>query len=500
MTNLAPSALDLSPDEFRRLGHRAVELAASYLENVGDRAVFRPMTRDEREELLDLRMPENGLPPEDALDVVERQIFSHPMGNGHPRFFGWVNSPPAPVAAVADLLAAALNPSCAGGNHAAIYLEHAVLRWLSELVGLPTDSSKGILVSGGSMATLTALAVARQWAAAVDGWDVRVEGLPGTRPTYVLYTSEEGHSCIRKSVELLGLGSRALRVVPVDERFQLNLDALQGMIAEDRGAGRRPFCVAASAGTVNTGAIDPLDRLADICEAEGLLLHVDGAYGAVGVLDPSVAPRYSGLARADSLALDPHKWLSVPVECGCVLVREGKLLRDTFSLVPPYLRTEDGKGFGGLPWFSEYGFQQSRGFRALKLWMTLRQAGRSGVAAHVARCNALARHLAELIDAEPDLERLAPVELSIVCFRYAPERLRGDDTALNALNKALMESIQAGGEAFVSSTMLRGTFALRACILHYGTTEPDVAALAELVRREGARLVSDILAPRRQED
>jgi glutamate/tyrosine decarboxylase-like PLP-dependent enzyme len=205
----------------------------------------------------------------------------------------------------------------------------------------------------------------------------------------------------------------------------MDVKALRAAIARDRAAARRPFCVAASAGTVNTGAIDPLDELATLCEIEGLWFHVDGAYGAIGVADPSLAARYAGLGRADSLALDPHKWLSVPVECGCALVRDGRLLRDTWSLVPPYLRTEEGKGFGGLPWYSEYGFQQTRGFRALKLWMVLQHLGRNGVAALVRRHVALAHRLAAAVDAAPDLERVAPVELSVVCFRYAAGMGRG---------------------------------------------------------------------------
>jgi glutamate/tyrosine decarboxylase-like PLP-dependent enzyme len=197
------------------------------------------------------------------------------------------------------------------------------------------------------------------------------------------------------------------------------------------------------------------------------------------------------MSRVDSLALDPHKWLSVPVECGCALVRDGTMLREAFSLVPPYLRTEEGKGFGGLPWFSEYGFQQTRGFRALKLWAVLRHAGRSGLAALVSRHVALARRLAALVDAAPDLQRLAPVELSVVCFRYAPNDLRGDEERLNAVNKAVMERIQAGGEAFLSGTVLRGQFALRACVLHYGTTEADVAALLDVVRGTGQRCLAE---------
>ena len=270
----------------------------------------------------------------------------------------------------------------------------------------------------------------------------------------------------------------------------MDVEALRDAVRADRAAGRRPFCVAASAGTVNTGAIDPLDAVADLCQAEGLWLHVDGAYGAVGAADPALAPRYAGLERADSLALDPHKWLSVPVECGCALVRDGRLLRDTWSLVPVYLRTEEGKGFGGLPWYSEYGFQQTRGFRALKLWMILQHLGRDGVAALIRRHVDLARRLAAAVDAAPDLERIALGDLSVVCFRFAPPGWAGDAARLDSLNKLLVERIQAEGRTFLTGTVLRGRFALRACVLHYGTTETDVDALIEIVREAGARLVS----------
>jgi aromatic-L-amino-acid decarboxylase len=381
-----------------------------------------------------------------------------------------------------------MNPSCAGGDHAAIYLERCTVRWLMELVGFPTEGSMGLLVSGGSMASLTCLAAARQRAVERAGGDVRAEGLQGRPSALVLYLSAEGHSCLRKAAELLGLGAQAIRTIPVDADFRMDVPALRAAIAADRAGGKQPFCVAASAGTVGSGAIDPLDELADLCAEERLWLHVDGAYGAVGVLDPAVAPLYAGLERVDSLAIDPHKWLSAPVECGCALVRDGGLLRDTFSLVPPYLRTEEGKGFGGLPWYAEYGFQQSRGFRALKLWMTLQQLGRAGVSRLVAGHNALARRLAALVDGAPDLQRAAPVTLSIVCFRYVPEAWSPDDERLDALNTAIMHEVQEGGEAFLSNAVLDGRFVLRACILHYATTEADIAALVDVVRRTGARL------------
>ena len=486
----APLAMD--PEHFRRLAHEAVDLVADYLAGLGEAPVFGPMTAAERTTLMQEPLEAAGVAPETVLERFRTAVMPHAMGNGHPRFFGWVNSPPAPVGIVADFLAAAMNPSCAGGDHAAIYVERAAVRWLMELIGFPTDDSMGLLASGGSAATLIALAAARHRAAREDGWNVRTEGLQHARPSLRLYVSPDGPSCIQKAAEILGLGVDAIHKVATDERNRIDVESLRAAIAADRAAGHRPFCVAASAGTVGTGAIDPLDRIADLCASERLWLHVDGAYGAGGAALPSHRARYAGLERADSVVLDPHKWLSVPVECGAVLVRDGRLLREAFSLVPDYLRTEADRGFGGLPWYSEYGIQQTRGFRALKLWMTLKHLGRDGVRELVARHLSLARHLAELVDAAPDLERLGHVELSIVCFRYVPPTLKGaDGAALDALNKRVMEEVQASGAAFLTQTTLDGRFVLRACVLHYATTESDLAALIDMVRSTGARLAGD---------
>ena len=490
-----PPAID--PEHFRRLGHKLVDLVTDYLAGIREGPVFRPMPPAERRALMQETLGEAGASPEAILERFRTAVLPHAMGNGHPRFFGWVNSPPAPMGVLADFLAVAMNPSCAGGDHAAIYIERAAVRWLMELIGFPTKGSMGLLASGGSVASLIGLAAARHWAATEDGWSVRGEGLQRGRPPLVLYTSEQGHSCIQKAAELLGLGADAIHGVPVDEQFRMRVPELRAAVAADRAAGQRPFCVAANAGSVGTGAIDPLAELADLCAADRLWLHVDGAYGAVAAALPSHRARFAGLQRADSVALDPHKWLSVPVECGAVLVRDGRLMREAFSLVPPYLRTEPDRGFGGLPWFSEYGVQQTRGFRALKLWMTLQHLGRAGVRGLVGRHIALAKHLAGVVDAAADLERLAPVELSIVCFRYTPPSLRGNDEQLNALNKRVMEDVQASGAAFLTQTMLGGRFALRVCVLHYATTEADVAALVDVVRETGARLAGSPRASRR---
>ena len=484
-----PPALMLDPESFRTLGYQAVDLAASHLATMRESPVFRPMPPAARMTLLEQSLPATGTAPDEILAQFAANVLPYPMGNGHPRFFVWVNSPPAPMGILAELLAAAMGPSCAGGDHAASYLERCVVRWLMELVHFPVEGSMGLLVSGGSMASLTGLAAARQRTAEEDGWPLRERGLYGWGERLTMYISSEAHTTLKKAAELLGLGAESVRVIPAAEDFRMDLAELRAAIAADRAANLRPFCVIGSAGTVSTGAIDPLAEIADLCEEESLWFHVDGAYGAVGVLDPHVAPAYSGMDRADSLALDPHKWFSVPVECGCALVRDGALLRDTFSMVPPYLRTEEGKGFGGLPWFAEYGFQQTRGFRALKLWMTLLHAGREGMAAMITRQNALARELGDLVDAAADLELLAEVTLSICCFRYVPPGRVLDGAELDALNKQIMERVQADGAAFLTQAAVQDKFALRANILHYATTREDIEALVDVVRVTGSALI-----------
>jgi aromatic-L-amino-acid/L-tryptophan decarboxylase len=483
------SGLALTPEEFRKLGYQAVDMAAEYLAGLPAGPVFHPMLPEQREAMLTQAMPERGLLPAEIFAYLGEQVLTHPMGNGHPHFFGWVNSPPALLSAITELIAAAMNPSCAGGDHAAIYLEHCAVRWLMEVTGFPVERSMGLLVSGASVASIVALAAARHWAAEKSNYDIRARGLARLSAPLRLYASTEAHSCIQKATELLGLGSESIRRVPVDAEFRIDVDALRAAVLRDRENGLLPFCVVANAGTVSTGAIDPLWEIAALCGELDLWLHVDGAYGAFGILDPDAAERYRGLERADSLAIDPHKWLSVPVECGCVFVRDGELLRNTFSLVPPYIRTEPGKGFGGLPWFSEYGIQQTRGFRALKLWTTLVSLGRDGLVEHVSRHRRLGRHLASLIAGEPDLELAAPVVLSIVCFRYRPRDGSGAAEQLDALNKRIMETLQSEGRVFVTNAVLNGRFVLRACILHYGTTEADLAVLVDAVLDAGRRAV-----------
>lgn len=463
-------------DEFRAAGAKAAAIVAGHLAGVGDRPVWQPVPAAERAWLTGQELPETGRPLDELLDDARAHVLPHPMGNGHPRFFGWVNSPPNPAGVLVEPLAAALNPSCAGGDHAGPHLERAVVRWLAELVGFPHPpgaSSGGLLTSGASMATVICLATARQRAALADGWDAREEGLSG-RPPMVMYVTEEGHSCLHKAAQLLGLGRRQVRTVPVDGAYRMDVGALRAMVAADLDAGTRPFCVAGSAGTVNSGAIDPLDEIADVAAEHGLWFHVDGAYGALGVLAEGAAPHYAGLDRADSLALDPHKWLGVPVGCGCALLRDPAAARGAFSLVPSYLVDDDA---GDLGWFAEYGPEQTRPFRALKTWATMSHLGRSGIARLVNHTVGLAHTLAAMIQEAADFELLAPVTTSITAFRHTPRPDR-----LDALNRAIPGAVQARGNAFLTGTRLGGRDALRACFLHPDTTGRDLAVLLDEIR------------------
>ncbi|MET8333521.1 aminotransferase class V-fold PLP-dependent enzyme [Streptosporangium canum] len=464
-------------DELRRAAGRAADLMADHFGHIREEPVWRPVPAEDRLWLTAQRLPETGRALDELVEDVRSRVMRHPMGNGHPRFFGWVNSPPSPAGVLVEPLAAALNPSCAGGEHAGPLLERTVVRWLADLVGYPHPPGGGLLTSGASMATIVCLAAARQRAALQDGWDAREEGLSG-RPPLVLYVSAEGHSCLRKAAELLGLGSRQVRTVPVDAAYRMDVGTLRSMIAEDVAAGLRPFCVAASAGTVNTGAVDPLDEIADVAAENRLWFHIDGAYGAFGVLAGGAAPRYAGMDRADSLALDPHKWLGVPVGCGCALLRDPASARAAFSLVPAYLHDENADELG---WFSEYGPEQTRPFRALKAWATMSHLGRQGVGRLVNHTAGLARTLAAMVDDSGDFELLAPVTTSITAFRYRPApEITGD--RLDALNRAVPAAVQRRGGAFITGTRLGTDDALRACFLHPATTEDDLAVLLAEIR------------------
>jgi aromatic-L-amino-acid decarboxylase len=480
-----PSPFSMDAMTFRVLGHRLVDTLSAYLDKLPQEPVYQPLPAEVRQELEEMKIPPEGVVPEEVIEGFIRLVLPYGRGQNHPCFAAFVDPAASKLSMLAAFASAVTNTSGAGGNYAAIYVEQAVIRWLAELVGFPEDSSDGVLLGGGSDANRHCLEVARYWGARVNGWDVREEGLCG-RPRLTMYMSAEGHSCLEKAAFTLGLG--APRKIAVGKDFRMDLAHLREAVAADRRAGHRPILVAANAGSVKTGAIDPLADLAEFCRKEELWLHVDGAYGGFGVLDPRLSDWYSGLERADSVALDPHKWLAVAIGCSSALVRDGTLLQDTYKLIPSYLSLPPGQGFAGDVWYSHRSAEQTRDSgRALKTFWNIQQAGKAGLEEHVRRHIDLARHLEEIIEASPDLELLAAGPLTAVCFRYVPASM-DDDESLNQLNQAIMADLQVGGRAFLAGTDIRGRFALRSCALHYALDEGHVQAIVDAVRDAGHRL------------
>jgi aromatic-L-amino-acid/L-tryptophan decarboxylase len=477
------TGFDLPADEVRRLGHLAVEAVAADRDDLLARPVFGKV--GSKAHLFEEPLPEDGRSFEEVLSFVRDHVLPHPMGNSHPRFFGFINATADPIGAIADYLASSMNPNCWGGDHAAIHVERCVLRWIASILGLP-PAAEGILTSGGSMANFTALATARR---AMCPGDVREEGLAGEgRPRLVVYASEQVHSCVDKAVDLLGIGTRNLRKIPVDEAFRMRVGALKRAIDADRQAGLLPAVVVGNAGTVNTGAVDPLAELADLCCAESLWFHVDGAYGAMAMASKTLAPAFVGLEGADSVAADPHKWLYVPYEAGAVLVREPGRMAAAFRYFPAYLASDPESPFPGPAWFAERGPELSRSFKALKVFMGLVHHGRKAYAASIERDCALARLLAEEIRSRAELELLSEPALSIVAFRYRAPGSSLDGEALDRLNRAIVNQLVREGLFFLSPTVLRGAAWLRVSITNFRTTEADLRLLLDEALRLGRSL------------
>lgn len=478
--------LRMDADEFRRVGHALVDAAAEFLANIP----AHPLTRDEQPSDVQAAigaaapLPEHGTDAVTLLGEAARVLFDHSLINGHPRFFGYITSSPAHIGILGDLLAATVNANVGAWrlSPAASEIESQAVRWIAELVGYP-PSCGGLFVSGGNMANMVGLFAAR--AAAAD-WDVRARGVnaPGASPLRV-YASAETHTWLHKATDLAGLGTDAIRWIRTDEHQRMNVDALRLAIEEDRAAGARAMMVVATAGTVSTGAVDPLAAIAGVCRDAGIWLHVDGAYGALAAAVGGVPADLGVLHLADSVAVDPHKWLYAPLEAGCVLVREVDRLRAAFAYHPPYYR------FGqAVTNFVDLGPQNSRGFRALRVWLALRQAGRAGYVRMIGDDIRLSERLWHRVKAHEELEAVTQ-SLSITTFRYIPARLRASvgepaaDRYLDALNEELVERIQTSGEAFLSNAVVGGRYLLRACIVNFNTTEADIDLMPEIVVRLG---------------
>lgn len=488
-------SLDITDAGMRELSARAVELVLDYFAHIAELRVFPETTSERIREQFPTTLPAEGEPLERLIEDC-RAVIDASRHNGHPRFFGYVASPSTPIGAFADLIASTLNSNVTSWRSApaATEIERTTLRWLGSLIGY-SETAHGLLTSGGSMANLNALLIAHR-VKAKDETSRR--GLWGGGAPMTIYASDQVHLSIPKAADVLGLGRDQVRLLKTDERLRLDANGLRAQLESDLKGGLRPFCVVANAGTVNTGAVDPLDEIAEVAKDYGLWLHVDGAYGALAALDETKRALFAGINRADSVSLDPHKWLYAPVDCGCLLFRDEGAVRNVFSSSEAdYIKVHeetDDESFA----FWDYGIELSRRFRALKIWLMLRYYGARRVALAITKDNALAARLAELVNAAEDFELLAPVELSICCFRYVPPALRekleaGDErerarseAELNELNARLMHHVQRGGRAYLSNASLDGRYALRACITNFRTTVEDIRETF-LVVREAAR-------------
>ncbi|MDP2995920.1 MAG: aminotransferase class I/II-fold pyridoxal phosphate-dependent enzyme [Bryobacterales bacterium] len=465
--------LELTRDQMRALGHTMVEMMIEHFAGLRDKPVNVTGSRAALASLIDAPPPERGRPAGDVLDLLDKAVFSSIGHVDHPRFFAFVPSPNNFVSAMAEALAAAHNVfagSWLEGSGPA-QLELTTIDWLRQFCGLP-EGAAGLFVSGGSMANLTALVVARA-AKLAD----RPEGA-------TIYCSDQVHSSVERGLRVLGFARGQVRKLASDENFRLSVDALARQIAADRAAGLRPFCVVANAGTTNTGAVDPLGELADLCRRQDLWLHADGAYGAAAVLCGRGRALLQGIGRVDSLALDPHKWLFQPYECGCLLVRDGALLERTFRILPDYLKDiHEGEDEVN---FCDRGIQLTRNFRALKLWLSIQIFGLEAFRRAVERGFEVAEAVERLLRARERFEIVTPAQLGILTFRYQPET--GDTDLFNA---ALARRIAEDGYLMLSTTMLRGRTVLRMCTINPRTTDEEIAGVVERIEALAAGLASE---------
>jgi glutamate/tyrosine decarboxylase-like PLP-dependent enzyme len=490
MSSTVPTQVEITLDpqdwsNLRALGHQMLDDMFSYLETVRERPVWKPLPKAVKTCFME-SIPLEGRGPESAYEEFKENILPFPLGNIHPRFWSWVCGTGSPGGMLAEMLCAAMNSNVHGADHAAVYVEQQVLSWLKDALGYPMEAS-GLLVGSGSIANFVGLAVARN---AKAGWNVKAEGLCRAAKPLVMYCSAETHNSVQKSAEALGLGTNGIRYVATDEDFRIDQKALREAVAADRRAGKLPICVIGNAGTVNSGAIDDLQAIADFCKAEDLWFHVDGAFGATAALSPSLRPLLRGMDQADSLAFDLHKWMYMPYGVGCTLVRSRQKHRDTFGYQAAYLDPE-GRGLAGGPiWFSHYGLTLSRPFRALKVWFSLKEHGLKTHQALVEQNVAQCKYLGDLINADTRLELLAPIPLNVVCFRFKSGL--DDETKLASINKEIILRLQESGVAAPSSTVIGGHFAIRVANVNHRSRREDF----ELLASEVARLGTEIMAER----
>ena len=485
-TRGAPLAMDAAA--FRALGHALVDQLADLLASIPERPVTRDQSPSAVREALDLGgdLPEHGTAAGPLLQGATARLFERSLFNAHPRFFGYITAPPAPIGVLGDFLASAVNANVGAWtlSPAATEIEAQTVRWIAQLIGFP-DQCGGLMVSGGNMANFVCFWAAR---AAKAPWNIRAHGHDGASRRLRTYCSAETHTWLQKAADLAGLGTESIRWIATGSDLRMDVDALRRAMTADAAAGDVPMLVVGTAGSVSTGAVDPLAAIAAVCREHQAWFHVDGAYGGFAAASPDAPGDLIGLRDADSIAIDPHKWLYAPLEAGCALVRDPEHLRGAFSYHPPYYHFDEGAIN-----YVDYGPQNSRGFRALKVWLALRHVGASGYRAMITDDMRLAQALADAVARTAELE-LVTQSLSITTFRFVPDDLRraaGEpavDAYLDTLNKTLLDRLQRGGELFVSNAVVGGRYVLRACIVNFHTSRADILAVPSIVVRLGQQI------------
>lgn len=489
MTNNRQAPIEISKEEFKKIGYRLVDTIAGFIDSMNERPVTPGESPKQLQKILGTSsLPENGSSPEEILNKAADLLLNHSLFNGHPKFLGYITSSAAPIGALADLLAAAVNPNAGAQilSPIATEIEKQTVKWLAEFIGV-SPGYGGLLVSGGNMANFTAFLAGRTAKAPKH---IKEEGISNATEKLVVYCSKTTHTWIEKAVVLFGLGTGSIRWIATDAANKMNIEALEQAIKNDLEKGYKPIMVIGAAGDVSTGAVDNLRAIASVCKTYDLWFHIDGAYGIPAAVIPALKALFDGIEEADSIALDPHKWLYSPLEAGCTLLKDPNYLIETYSSHPVYYNFNNRDDVP-MQNFYEYGFQNSRGFRALKVWVALQQVGRKGYIGMISEDIRLSRLLFDLAAKHAELEAITQ-SLSITTLRYVPsdykDAAEDGETYLNALNEALLNELQQGGEVFLSNAVIQGKYCLRGCIVNFRTSEKDIEEIIDIISREGKKM------------
>lgn len=489
MTTNQRSPVEINKDEFRNIGYQLIDAISDFLEGIDSQPVTKGETPKQIQEILgNSLLPEDGAPSSAIISRATDLLFNHSLFNGHPKFFGYITSSPTPIGALADLLASAVNPNVGANilSPMATAIEKQTVKWLAEFIGVSADYG-GILVSGGNMANFTAFLAARTAKAPKN---LKEDGLGKMTGEMVFYCSKATHTWIEKAAVLFGHGARSIRWISTDAQNRMDTEVLLQTINDDIKNGKKPFLVIGNAGDVSTGAVDNLSALSAICKAHDLWFHIDGAYGIPAAVVPEFKNIFAAVQEADSIALDPHKWLYAPLEAGCTLVKNPQHLIDTYSSHPVYYNFSNTDDEPAVNYY-EYGFQNSRGFKALKVWMALQQVGKNGYIKMITQNIELSKLLFEKAKEHPELEAVTQ-SLSISTLRYVPSSsstpVEMDNTYLNTLNETLLNELQQEGKVFLSNAVVDGKYCLRACIVNFRTTKKDIEETIGIIVEEGKKV------------